>query len=351
MNKKHRIQQLLILIVMAVLLLHTAALAQLVGTSGSDFKKAGGSGAQFLKIGVGARAMGMGGAFSGLADDISALYWNPAGIAGLKGVNIGFEYNQWFADMKHSFVGIAFPLSQDYRIGISILMLDAGSIGITTVTEPEGTGSSYTVSDIAVGATIAGQLTEQFSFGITIKYVQNTIFDMTAGALAVDAGTMYDLGLDGLRLGLGISNLGGESSFDGQSLSVLVDRPGDAEANITSRPLDANLNNTPFSLPMAFRGGISYDFLKGNENQNLIVAADFVHLSDNPEKVNVGAEYVWNDLLAVRGGYQARYDELGLTLGGGLRFNTETFAGSFDYTYADLGRLGTSNRIGVRLKF
>ena len=162
---------------------------------------------------------------------------------------------------------------------------------------------------------------------------------------------MYDLGLDGLRLGLGVTNLGGEASFEGQSLSVSVDRQSDIDANITSRPLDAQLSNTPYSLPLSFRAGLSYDFLKGKENQNLVLAGDFVHLSDNPEKFNVGAEYVWNNLLSIRGGYQARYDELGLTVGGGVKFNTESFAGSFDYVYADLGRLGAANRIGVRLTF
>lgn len=329
----------------------SVALAQVVGTATTDFKKAGGSGSQFLKIGVGARAMGMGGAFSGVADDITALYWNPAGIASLKGVNMGFEYNSWFGDMKHSFVGLEFPLSDDYRFGLSVVMLDAGSIDITTLASPEGTGSSYNVNDISIGGTIAAKLTEQFSFGITLKYIQNTIFDLTATTIAIDAGTVYDLGLDGLRLGLGVTNLGGEATFEGQSLSVQVDRQSDRDANITSRPLDAQLSNTPYSLPLSFRAGLSYDFLKGKENSNLVLAGDFIHLSDNPEKFNVGAEYVWNGLLSIRSGYQARYDELGFTVGGGVKFNTESFAGSFDYVYADLGRLGAANRIGVRLGF
>ena len=153
-NKKSLLQIIVLAVITASLLQ-----AQVVGTATSDFKKAGGSGSQFLKIGVGARAMGMGGAFGGVADDITALYWNPAGIASLKGVNLGFEYNSWFGDMKHSFVGLEFPLSDDYRFGLSVVMLDAGSIDITTLTAPEGTGSSYNVNDIAIGGTIAAKLT------------------------------------------------------------------------------------------------------------------------------------------------------------------------------------------------
>lgn len=321
------------------------------GTSGSSFQKAGSSGAQFLKIGVGSRAMGMGGAFGGLSDDITAIYYNPAGIARLGGTNLGVEYNEWFADMKHTFVGLSLPITSDYTVGISLVMLDAGSIEITTIEEPEGTGSSYSVTDVAVGLTFAGNVTDQFSFGITMKYIENNIFDLTASNFAFDAGTIYESPIPGLKLGFAVSNLGGESEFKGQSLTVLYTNLSERDAGIVARPLNASLNNTPFSIPLSFRGGISYNLFSGSEDNSLIVAGDFIHLSDNPEKFNLGTEYVWNKLFAVRAGYQMRYNEFGLTLGGGINFDNESFRGSFDYAYADLGILGYANRIGFRFKF
>lgn len=321
-----------------------------VGTTTSSFKKAGGSGAQFLKIGVGARAMAMGGAFNAVADDISSLYWNPAGVAFLSGTNLTFEYNSWIADIQHSFAGFTFPISDNYSFGLSVLSLSSGSIDITTIDEPDGTGSTYSVNDIAIGATLAGRLTDQFSFGVTMKYVQNSIFDVTATLLLFDLGTIYTMTDEGIRIGLSISNLGTEGQYTGQSLTTLVDRTAET-GGLTARPLDATLNNTPYSAPMSFRGGISYNFLRNMNDQSLIVGADFIHLSDNPEKFNIGGEYMWDNLIAARAGYQFGYDELGLTAGGGVNFNTGSFTGSFDYTYADLGRLGSSNRIGVRLKF
>lgn len=321
-----------------------------VGTTTADFKKAGGSGAQFLKIGIGARAMSMGGAFSAVADDISALYWNPAGVAFLEGLNMTFEYNQWFADIQHSYAGFTFPLSDNYSFGLSIISLSSGDIEITTIDAPDGTGSTYSANDIAIGTTLSGRLTDQFAFGVSMKYVQNSIFDVSATLLLFDIGTIYTLTEEGIRLGLSVSNLGTEGQFSGQSLTTLVDR-SDETGGLTARPLDATLNNTPYSAPLAFRGGISYNFFRNMNDQSLIIGGDFIHLSDNPEKFNVGTEYMWNNLIALRGGYQFGYDELGLTVGGGINFMTESFNGSFDYAYADAGRLGSVNRIGVRLKF
>src|SRR5438552_9364332 len=81
-----------------------------VGTTTPDFTNAGSSGSVFSKIWVGARASALAGAYSALADDISALYWNPAGIARLPGVNVGASYTRWFADVTHNFIGATMPI-------------------------------------------------------------------------------------------------------------------------------------------------------------------------------------------------------------------------------------------------
>lgn len=347
--KNYTFKKITLIITVALICLNVAY--SQTGTTDQGFQKAGSTGSQFLKIGVGARAMAMGGAFGGIGDDITSLYYNPAGIAKLEGTNLGVEYNSWFADLQHSYAALSFPISSDYTFGLSLILLNAGSIEITTIQQPEGTGSTYNVSDLALGFTLAGNITDQFSFGFTLKYIENTIFDLTAQTFAFDAGTVYEGGIKGLKIGFSMSNLGGESNFEGQSLSVLVYNASEQEAGINARPLDAQLNNTPYSLPLSFRAGISYNLFANSEEQSLILAGDFVHLNDNPEKFNFGTEYVWNNLLALRGGYQIRYNELGLTLGGGINFDTESFKGSFDYAYADLGILGSANRIGVRLKF
>ena len=93
-------------------------------TSSPNFNNVGSSGEIFEKIGVGARAAGMGGAFSALADDITSLYWNPAGVARLKGITVGASYTKWFADVTHNFIGAVLPLTDRYRLGVSLIVVD-----------------------------------------------------------------------------------------------------------------------------------------------------------------------------------------------------------------------------------
>ncbi len=329
-----------------LLALTGVALAQ-NGTTATDFKKAGGAGAQFLKIGVGTRAMGMGGAFAAVATDLSALYWNPSGIAQLDGINFSVQHTAWFADMSHEFVAASFPVGDRIRLGVSTTYFDAGDIEITTIDAPEGTGANYSVSDIAVGVTFAMDMSDEFSVGITGKYVEDDIYDLSASGLAFDAGTMYNTGWRKMKIGMAITNFSGDFSFDGQSLIVKYPDP----VNPNNRPLEAQLLNESYPLPLTFRAGLSIDALDGVEGQSLTVAGDFVHLTDNPEKFNLGAEYVWNDLLALRGGYIFGSDEFGVNVGGGVMINSGSFQGSVDYAWADLGKLGNGHRFGISMKF
>src|SRR5258708_3071626 len=118
-------------IVACLLLLPVALVAQTgttTATTPPNFNNVGSSGSLFEKIGVGARSAAMGGAFSALADDISALYWNPAGIARLKGDNVSATYTAWFGGINHNFIGAVLPISDRYRFGISLIVLDNGAL-------------------------------------------------------------------------------------------------------------------------------------------------------------------------------------------------------------------------------
>jgi len=125
------------------------------GSSGGEFKKVGAAGAQFLKIGVGARANGMAGAYSALANDVTSMYWNPAGIADINGIAANISYTQWFAGFSHNFAGLVLPVGDSYRFGISLTSFSSGEIPITTLEKAEGTGASYSISDFALGASFA----------------------------------------------------------------------------------------------------------------------------------------------------------------------------------------------------
>ena len=131
--------------------------------SSETISKVGTSVAQFLKLGISARTIGMGGAFVAVANDVSTIYWNPSGITNLPTTSLGVTHTQWFADISHDFFGITVPLSTSDFIAVHAIALNTGELEITTVTQPEGTGVFYDVSDLAIGLSYARALTDRFS--------------------------------------------------------------------------------------------------------------------------------------------------------------------------------------------
>lgn len=323
-----------------------AALSQ--GARGQSFNNAGSAGAQFLKIGVGARAMGMGGAYGSAAGDATTLAWNPAGIGTMADLAVAAEHTRWAADLLHNFVGLAVPVGDQVRFGFHAVWLTSGDIEITTVDEPDGTGRSYDVSDLAVGLTAAVRLTEQLTVAGTVKYVEERIYDMTAGGVALDAGTWYSTGFRSLTLGFAVSNLGFDQTFSGRQLEVDYDpgTPGEP-------PADAELRAEPFALPRTFRASASFDafamFADPLPDHRLTVAVDFLQPSDTPERLAAGLEYAWNGLLFLRSGYLFNADELGWNAGGGVRLAVSGAVLAVDYAASGLGRFGVGHRFGISI--
>lgn len=338
---------LIVLLSLTIFVTEVSAVSDInVGTSAGDASKVGAAGGQFLKIGVGARANAMGGAFSSMADDLSSIHWNPAGLANLKSMNADFSYTQWFGGFSHNFGALAMPLSEDFTVAASIVSFTSDDIPVTTMYRPDGTGSSYSVNDIAMGVTLSGFLTNEFSFGITAKYVQNAFASVSSTGMAFDVGTMYDFGFYGIKLGFSIHNLGTQQAYEGQDLRT-TKKLYDA---MHATPLDATYLAYPYNLPIIFRAGISGDVIKSDVN-HLRVAADFNTLTDVPEQFALGAEYVWNDFLAFRAGYVLGHDQLGFSGGVGLKYFGGGFGGQVDYAITPTTNLGLLNRLSVSLNF
>ena len=319
------------------------------GTTAANFTNNGASGATFTKIWVGARAAGMGGGYSALSDDISSLYWNPAGIARMPGVNVGVTYAHWFGDITHNFIGATIPISDRFRAGVSMTVVDYGSSPRTTL-QKDADGGFYNANDMALGVTIAGALTDRFSFGGTIKYLRNAILDVSADGFAFDAGSLYQTDFYHTKISLDLSNLGPDRSFQGNSLSLLA--APSTSVNNGATPIATQLKTTDFPIPLTFRIGMATDAFQGKqENQKLNVALDFSTHSDGPEAFNLGGEYIYNDMFALRAGYAFNQDELGLGAGAGFHYKTEDFSGSLDYALNTTKNFGLIHRISVSALF
>ena len=137
----------------------------------SNVSKRGTSAATFLSIGQSSRATGMGSAFVGVQGDPSDLYWNPAGIASIDGINIMFDHTNWIADVAYNFFASAYHIDGFGTLGLSVIISDIGDMPVTTISQPEGTGQTFSATDFAVSLAYAVNLTDEFAIGFNPKFI------------------------------------------------------------------------------------------------------------------------------------------------------------------------------------
>ena len=127
--------------------------------------------ASFLEIGAGARSLALGGAFVSLANDVSALYWNPAGIVNISRPSVQFFHSPWLVDTEYFFSGMVIPMGSLGVLGLTYTAVVMDEMMVRTVQSPEGTGEKFDASSLAMGVAYSKRLTDRFSFGIQFKFV------------------------------------------------------------------------------------------------------------------------------------------------------------------------------------
>lgn len=282
-----------------------------------EYQKLAQSTMTFLSIEVGGRPVAMGGAFTCIENDISGLFWNPAGIAKIKGAMFGLDHTQWIADTRMYVLGAAYGFRNMGTIGVSLLFMDNGSIDrtIPDSNHPQGfyTDGTFQVGQWAAGLAYARQLTDRLSCGGQVKYAyqdlgeadivdwssENAAFDTLSssenqrGTVAFDFGTVYHTGFKDLRIGMSFRNFSRSVKYSFES----------------------------FNLPVTFRVGLAMDVLSlfpGLEGHELQVCLEAVHPNDVGERLHFGCEYGFQNLFAVRAGYRTNVDLGALSFGFGL---------------------------------
>jgi hypothetical protein len=297
-----------------------------IALSASIFEKVGTFDGQFLKIDVGARAAAMGGAFVAVADDATALYWNAAGIARIEPdkSELSLNHANWPGDLSFDQVGYVFHMKKiPGAIGIHALALSMQPMEITTAYQPDGTQEEFDAGDMAFGLTYARSFTDKFSAGVTGTFIHEGLAELSAQSMSFDVGTLYDVGVAGMKIGMAISNIGSEMQF--------IDRSA--------------------RIPSIFRVGTSATLLSGAD-QRLVGSFEFSHPPDNSERMNFGAEYSFRRYLFLRGGYNVNYDTQGLAGGVGMHFPVSVAGkADLDYAYTDMKLLGAAHRISLRFLF
>ncbi|HOG53912.1 MAG: PorV/PorQ family protein [Candidatus Fermentibacter daniensis] len=320
-----------------ILIAAAAVLLLFPASADASFAKVGTAGAQFLKLGLGTRGAAMGGAFVATADDASAAWWNPACLVRVPGTQVQLTHTEWFEDVRYE-AGVVtreFPAIGTFALQFGLL--SSGDMNVITVEHPEGTGETFTCNDMVVGLTYSRMLTDRFSTGVTFKYVREGWDDISASGLAVDLGTLYNTGFRTLRIGMTIQHFGGELTPSG-------------EFDDYYSGSDSLKTFLPYSLPMTFKLGFAMDVLDEGPHF-MTIAVDGVHPNDNTEQVNIGGEYWYNGMVALRGGYRVNTDEEGLTAGAGFRIPVSGRTIALDYAYADFNRLDMVHRASLGFEF
>lgn len=331
-------------------------IVMVVTAPAQTFSRVGTSMAQFLKIPAGARGAALGGAYAAASEDVYAMAWNPAGIGRIRDVSLGGTYNTYIADIKYSYVGVCVPVDASSSFGVSAMFITTEPIEITTIEQPNGTGTFYDYSGLVVGASYSRWLTDRLTVGVTVKMIREAIYREDASTVAFDIGSQFDTGLYGVRLAMAVTNFGGKMQLDGPDINSTSNTNPNLQG---TRDTDAKLRTIEWPLPMIFRMGIMMDILGGNNEifpndmNRLTLIVDANDPLDHNLRGNVGLEYEWNKLFALRAGQHINYDDntLGLTFGGGLRLNSAGTNFSIDYAYQDFGILNSVHQYTLSFYF
>ena len=284
----------------------------LVGVGPALAADPGDTGLQFLKIGVGARSAAMGEAYSAVAQDPTAIYWNPAGIASITGREYHASHGEWISDVRYEYVAAVQGL-RGHAIGAHVGFLHMGELdGRNDLGEFTGTFRSY---DFSTGLTYGHRLFRSLELGITAKLLYEKIDTFSALGVAADFGFRYRTPLRGLTIAATATNIGSSMKFVEES----------------------------FVLPAQGRVGAAYrtrSVLSG-----LLVAADLAMPNDGDVKALLGAELWVHEMVALRGGMKGNYDQEFGTTGFGIRYHDYMF----DYAYVPFSDsvLGATHRLSV----
>jgi hypothetical protein len=325
----------LALTTLAMLMSHGPVLAQ----GGYGSQREGTSSATFLRIGLGARAQGMGGTFVAVADDPSAIYWNPAGLASLQKREVAASHVDWPAEVYYDHLTVVLPSRRlGGSIGLQFGVL-ATHIKETTDLQPFGTGNEFTYSDVVAGASFARRWTDKLLVGVGAKYVREDLGSQVGGpatnAVLFDAGSIFYLGLGSVRIAAALTNFGPEMRPSGTYVSPYT---------------GAERSYDGFDPPMTFRFGAAFEPVE-TPTQRLTTSIEMGQPADNQLQIQAGAEWSYRRTFALRTGYNASADLLKFSAGAGFIGTFASIRGSLDYAYTDAGDLGAINRLSLGLRF
>ncbi|MBT3254262.1 MAG: PorV/PorQ family protein [Candidatus Marinimicrobia bacterium] len=306
----------------------------------------GTAGAQFLKIPIGARSAALGGAVTGMSMDATALFWNPAGIIHNHTHALHVSHIPWMTFFDVNALAYTLNLKEQGAVGLYARALGMEKMEITTEYEPEGTGEYFDSQDLEIGVSYARKLIDQFSFGMTAKYIRQRIWNEVASGIAFDFGTHYNIEFQNASIAMSLRNFGPDLQMDGPDLLVFYDGSED----IPNRLIPSNMNTEAYPLPLTFQFGLGIDLVKAPFFHSRL-ALDAIHYNDNDEQLLVGLESTIAQRFILRGGYRFNETEQQPSLGVGLHQRIDKMVIKLDYAYVMHEYLGDTRFLSMDIIF
>lgn len=320
--------------------------------------RAGSVGALFLKLGMSPRAAALGNTYMGLSDDITGVFLNPVSIIGIEGNQFFFSELEYLIDMRAIAGAFSFALPENIggRLAFHYTGFFSGDMTMTTATDINGetTNRDFNWNEYAVGATYARRFTDKFSIGVGAKYVRTDVADFYSHTIAFDVGTMYMTGFRNLRFGMSTTNFGPDMKFHGKYDNTYI-------SSIWQVRLPEEFGY--YALPISFQVGIA-DELYQDDMMRITGAIDYSHPNDLSERIHAGAEFAYDEMFFLRGGWFMDVDksdiEDPINPGDDAldRFMEFRFGAGFsmknlavDYAWQDVESLESVHRFAVVLKF
>lgn len=305
----------------------------------------------FLRIEPSARVAGLGNAGSALPGGIEAVYFNPGAIGTIETAAVSYTHSFWLADIDYNYAALALPIKGVGNFFASVTALNSGDMDVRTVEQPLGTGERFNVSNVAVGIGYGLRVTSRFATGIQVNFGTERIWHTSNKLVTFSVGTIYRLSESGATLGFGLMNFGTSAQFTGGDLAIQYDPDPDIAGNNGSLPADQATGSFP--VPVMFRLGLSVPF-STSEDSRFLALIEALHPNDNSESANVGLEWEWKRIFALRAGYQTLLQtdgQLGLTMGFGVMGNLGNNTYQVDYAWADHERLQDTHRVSMAIIF
>lgn len=318
--------------------------------------RTGTGGATQLLIPVGVRGMAMAGGNVATSAGIEALYWNPAGTSkNINSANVMFSHMDYIADIGVEYGAVSANFEGFGVISFGIKSLSVGDILVTTTTDPDGTGKTFSPQMLVAGVSYARQLTERISVGVTANLVTESLGEVSATGMAFDVGVVYDnlAAINGLSFGVVMKNVGPQMQYDGSGLLQ------EAEVSTFNRPPGlVQINSAPFELPSTFELGLGYKPQLLDDMNTLLITTSFKNNNFSDDEYKVGLEYGYNNMFFLRGGYtfapeQAFEDSYiyGFTGGVGVDYSFESISIKVDYAYRYARYFDGNHVFGISLGF